>query len=68
MAEFKMAAIIKLSQNEQVKVILCTMSGSKMADFKMAAIIKLSGNEWVWIRVLYKIPEIQDGRIHNGRM
>ena len=47
MAEFKMAAIIKLSQNEQVKIILCKMSESKMAEFKMAAIIKLSENEWV---------------------
>ena len=41
MVEFKMAAIIQLSQNEQVKVILCKMSESKMAEFKMVAIIKL---------------------------
>ena len=52
MAEFKMAAIIKLSQNEWVKFILCKMAESKvvefkMAEFKMAAIIKLSQNEWV---------------------
>ena len=47
MADFKMAAIIKLSQNEQVKVILCKMSESKMAEFKMAAIIKFSQNEWI---------------------
>ena len=51
MAEFKMAAIIKLSQNEQVKVILCKMSESKMTEFKMAAIIKVSQNEWVWVRL-----------------
>ena len=51
MAEFKMAAIIKLSQNEWVKFYLCTMAESMMADFKMAAIIKLSENEWVWIRL-----------------
>ena len=51
MAEFKMAAIIKLSQNEQVKVILCKMSESKMTKFKMAAIIKVSQNEWVWVRL-----------------
>ena len=31
MAEFKMAAIIKLSQNEQVKFFLC-----KMAEYMMA--------------------------------
>ena len=47
MAEFKMAAIIKLSQNEWVKFFLCKMAESKMAEFKMAAIIKLSQNEWV---------------------
>ena len=45
MAEFKMAAIIKLSQNEQVKFFLCKMAELKMAEFKMAAIIKLSQNE-----------------------
>ena len=45
MAEFKMAAIIKLSQNKWVKFFLCKMAESKMADgFKMAAIIKLSEN------------------------
>ena len=47
MSEFKMAAIIKLSQNEWVKIFLCKMAESMMADFKMAAIIKLSQNEWV---------------------
>ena len=47
MAEFKMAAIIKLSQNEWVKLFLCKMAKSKMAEFKMAAIIKLSQNGWV---------------------
>ena len=47
MAEFKMAAIINLSQNEWVKFILCKMAESKLVDFKMAAIIKLSQNEWV---------------------
>ena len=45
MAEFKMAAIIKLSQNEWVKFFLCTIAESMIADFKMAAIIKLSQNE-----------------------
>ena len=47
MAEFKMAAIIKLSQNEQVKFFLWKMTESKMAEFKIAAITKLSQNEWV---------------------
>ena len=43
--EFKMAAIIKLSQNEWVKYFLCKMAEVKMAEFKMAAIIKLNENE-----------------------
>ena len=47
MAEFKMAATIKLSQNEWVNFFLCKMAESKMVEFKMAAIIKLSQNEWV---------------------
>ena len=47
MAEFKMAAIIKLSQNEWVKFFLSKMAESKMAEFKMADFIKLSENEWV---------------------
>ena len=42
MAEFKISAIIKLSQNEWVKYFLCKMAEAKMAEFKMAAIIKLS--------------------------
>ena len=51
MAEFKMAAIIKLSQNEWAKFFLCKMAESKIAEFKMAAIINLSENEWVWVRL-----------------
>ena len=64
MVEFKMAAIIKLSQNESVKVFFCAKGGNqswqvwvslrgktKMTEFKMAAIIKLSQNEWVWVRL-----------------
>ena len=51
MAEFKMVAIIKLSQNEQVKFFLCNMADTKMAEFKMAAINKLSQNEWLWVRL-----------------
>ena len=57
MAEFKMAAIIKLSQNEWVKFFLWTMAESINSDFNMATIIKLSENEWVWVRVFCKIPE-----------
>ena len=46
MAEFTMAAIIKLIQNEWVKFFLFKMVESKMAElnmeeFKMVAIIKL---------------------------
>ena len=51
MVEFKMAAIIRLSQNEWVKFFLCKMADFKMAEFKMAAIIKSSQNEWVWCRL-----------------
>ena len=59
MVEFKMAAIMKLSQNEWVKIFFVQMTKMgeskmakfKMAEFKMAAIIKLSENEWVWIRL-----------------
>ena len=47
MAEFKKAAIIKLSENEWVKFFLCKMAESKMAYFKIATIIKLSQNERV---------------------
>ena len=47
MAEFKMVAIIKLSENAWVKFFLCKMAESKIAEFKMAAIINLSQNEWV---------------------
>ena len=51
MAEFKMAAIIKLSQNEWVKFILCKVAESKMVEFKMADILKLKENEWVRVRL-----------------
>ena len=44
-AEFKMAAIIKLSENAWVKFFV------QMAESKMAAIIKFSQNEWVWVRL-----------------
>ena len=47
MAEFKLAAIIKLSQNEWVKVFFVQNGWIQMADFKIAAIIKLSQNEQV---------------------
>ena len=64
MAEFKMAAIIKLSQNEQVKFILCKMAESKMTEIKMAAIIKLSQNEQG--KYFVQNGWIQLGRIHYG--
>ena len=51
MAEFKMAAIIKLSQNEWVKFFCAKWLNPMMAEFKIAAIIKLSQNEWVWVRL-----------------
>ena len=47
MAEFMMAAIIKLSQNEWVKFFLYKMAESDMADFKIGASIKMRQNEWV---------------------
>ena len=43
-AEFKMAAIIKRSQNEWVKFFF-KMADSKMVEFKMGANIKMSQNE-----------------------
>ena len=57
MAEFKMAAIIKLRMNISFFCVwiasvmsLRVSDGSNMAEFKMAAIIKLSENEseWIW--------------------
>ena len=56
MAEFKMTAIIKLSQIEWVKFLLCKMVESKMVEFKMAAIMKFSQNEWVKF-FLFKMAE-----------
>ena len=46
MAEFKLSPIIKLTENEKVKLLLCKMPEYKMvefkmAEFKMAAIHKL---------------------------
>ena len=55
-AEFKMATIIKLSQNEWMKFILCKVAESKMVEFKMAAIINLSQNELVNF-FLFKMAE-----------
>ena len=46
-----MATIIKFSQNEWVKFILCKMAESKMIELKMANIIKLSENERLWVRL-----------------
>ena len=64
MAEFKMAAIIKLSQNEWVKFILCKMAESKMVRIQDGCHhqvewewMSLSQNESVWVRVLCKVGE-----------
>ena len=65
MAEFKMAAIIKLSQNEWVKFFLCKVAESNMVEFKMAAILKLRDNEWVKF-IFVQNDWIQDGRIQDG--
>ena len=51
MAEFKMAAIIKLNENERVKFFFGKMDESNMTEFQLAAIFKLSQNEWVWVRM-----------------
>ena len=51
MAQFKMAAIIKLCENEWVwvrvlcKMAECKIADLKMAEFNMAAIIKMSQNK-----------------------
>ena len=63
MAEFKMAAIIKLSQNEWMNLFLCKMAESRMAEFKMAALIKLNENEWV--KFFVQNGWIQDGCHHQ---
>ena len=67
MAEFKMAAIIKLSQNEQVKFFFVQNGWIQdMAEFKMAAIINLSENAWVkffcangWELILASVSEFE---------
>ena len=64
MAEFKMAAIIKMSQNEWVNIFLCKMAESMIAEFNMAAIINLSENAWVTF--FCANGWIQDGRIQYG--
>ena len=55
-AEFKMAAIIKLSQNEWVKLSFVQNGWIqndriKIEELKMVAFIKLSQIELVWVRV-----------------
>ena len=51
MVEFKMAAILKLSDNEWVKFFFVQNGWIQEAEFKMADIFKLSENEWVWVRL-----------------
>ena len=57
MAEFKMAAIIKLSQNEWVKVFLC----AKWLNPKWQNSISLPSSSWVrmneWSLFLWKMAE-----------
>ena len=64
MAESKVVAIIKLSENAWVKFFFVQMAESKIADFKMAANIKLSQNEQV--NIFVQNGWIQDRRIWNG--
>ena len=65
MAEFMMAAIFKMSQNECMKFYFVQMAESKMVEFKMAAIIKLSQNEWM---EFFFVPNgwIQCSRVQDG--
>ena len=58
MAEFKMAAIIKLSQNEWVKVFLCQWWEPIMASVSVFEMKNKDG----WIQH----NRIQDGRIQDG--
>ena len=57
MVEFKMAAIIMLSQNKWVKFFFVQTAWFQDGRMKMSDIIKLSENELVWVRVLCKIAE-----------
>ena len=57
MVEFKMAAIIKLSQNKWVKFFFVQTGWIQDGGMKMSGIIKLSENELVWVRGLCKIAE-----------
>ena len=72
MAEFKMAAIIKLSQNEWVKFIYVQNGGNPMmAEFKMAAIIKMRMkykmvNSSLSQSFVIKMAESNDGSIQDG--
>ena len=50
MVELKMAAIMKLSENEWMKFFLFKMAESKMAEFKMADHLKINQIELVWVR------------------
>ena len=65
MVEFKMAAIITLSENEWVTFFLFKMAEYQNAQFKMADIIKISqnANEWsFWVQNGW----IQGGRSQDG--
>ena len=74
MADFKMAAIIKLSQNEWVKFLLCKMAESMMAEFKWlpsSSWMRMNEFESDWTSLSQSFVQhgwIQDGRIQDGRL
>ena len=75
MAEFKMAAIIKLSQNEWEKFIFVQnglIHDGRIQDGCHHQVesewMSLSQIELVWVRVFLQNCWIQDGRIQYGRI
>ena len=62
MAEFKMAAIIKLSENEWVKFFV--HNGWIQIRIASGWVMSLRGNEWRWLNL--QMAQIQDGRIQDG--
>ena len=73
-ADFKMAAIIKLSQNEWMKFYYVQIGLSKMAEFKMAASsswVRMNEFESDWISLSQSFVQncwIQDGSFQDGRI
>ena len=73
MAEFKIADIIKLSQNEQVKFFLCKMAEYKMAEFQdglpSISWVRMNDFEADWISLGQSFVQngwIQDCQIQDG--